>query len=68
LRVLLTRPGRIFTRAQIMDCVNIDASEVNERTIDSHIKNVRRKIEKVDPEFKCIATVYGVGYRFDMLE
>ncbi len=68
LRMLLTRPGRVFTRAQIMDCVNIDGSEVNDRTIDSHIKNIRRKIEKVDPGFKCIATVYGVGYRFDVLE
>ncbi len=68
LRVLLNRPGRVFTRAQIMDYINIDDSDVNDRTIDSHIKNIRRKIEKVDPGFKCIATVYGVGYRFDVLE
>jgi two-component system response regulator BaeR len=38
---------------------------VNDRAIDSHIKNIRRKIAAVDPSSACVASVYGVGYRFD---
>jgi two-component system response regulator BaeR len=66
LRLLLTRPGRVFSRAQLLDCLHADLRDVGDRAIDSHIKNLRRKIEVVDPGCNCIASVYGMGYRFDI--
>lgn len=68
LRLLLGRPGRVFARAQLLDSVHADLRDVSDRAIDSHVKNLRRKIEAVDPGCNCIASVYGVGYRFDAPE
>jgi len=65
LRLLLNRPGRVFSRAQLLDTLHSDLRDVSDRAIDSHIKNLRRKIQVVDPECQCIESVYGVGYRFD---
>jgi two-component system alkaline phosphatase synthesis response regulator PhoP len=65
--VLLTmarHPGRIYTRAQLLDSVHGVSFESYERSVDAHIKNIRRKIE-VDPRHPTLVlTVYGVGYRF----
>ena len=64
LAALAASPGRIFTRAQLLDVIHGVAFESYERAIDAHIKNIRRKIE-IDPrEPAYILTVYGVGYRF----
>ena len=68
LRLLLTRPGRVFSRAQLLDSVHADFRDVSDRAIDSHIKNLRRKIQMVEAESDCIASVYGIGYRFDAPE
>lgn len=65
LRLLLSRPGRVFARSQLLDGVHADLRDVSDRAIDSHVKNLRRKIDAVDPGSRCIASVYGVGYRFD---
>ena len=65
LRLLLGRPGRVFGRAQLLDSVHADLRDVSDRAIDSHVKNLRRKIAAADPGCDCIASVYGVGYRFD---
>jgi two-component system response regulator BaeR len=65
LRLLLTRPGRVFSRAQLLDSVHQDMRDVSDRAIDSHVKNLRRKIQAVKPSFENIVSVYGVGYRFD---
>jgi two-component system response regulator BaeR len=65
LRQLLGRPGRVFSRAQLLDSLHEDLRDVSDRAIDSHIKNLRRKIQAVDPDSLCIESVYGVGYRFD---
>ena len=65
LRLLLSRPGRVFARAQLLDSAHADLRDVSDRAIDSHIKNLRRKIDAADPGSNCIASVYGVGYRFD---
>jgi two-component system response regulator BaeR len=65
LRLLLTRPGRVFSRSQLLDSVHQEMRDVSDRAIDSHIKNVRRKIQAVEPAFEGIVSVYGVGYRFD---
>jgi two-component system OmpR family response regulator len=63
LRVLAENPGRVYSRMQLIDKVQDDAYEGYERTIDSHIKNLRKKIEP-DPEHpRYILTVYGVGYK-----
>jgi two-component system response regulator BaeR len=65
LRLLLTRPGRAFSRAQLLDSVHPDMRDVSDRAIDSHVKNLRRKIQAVEPTFENIVSVYGFGYRFD---
>lgn len=62
--VLARQPGRIFTRAQLLDAVRGVAFESYERAIDAHIKNLRRKIEPDPREPRYILTVYGVGYKF----
>lgn len=64
LAALARQPGRIFTRAQLLDAVHGIAFESYERAIDAHIKNLRRKIEPDPHEPKYIVTVYGVGYKF----
>jgi two-component system response regulator BaeR len=65
LRLVLTRPGRVFSRAQLLDSIHQDMRDVSDRAIDSHVKNLRRKIQAVNPNFENIVSVYGVGYRFD---
>ena len=64
LTTLTRQPGRIFTRAQLLDALHGVAIESYERAIDAHIKNIRRKIEPNPREPKYILTVYGVGYKF----
>ena len=61
---LARHPGRVFTRAQLLDVVHGVAFKSYERAIDAHIKNIRHKIEPVPGEPRLILTVYGVGYRF----
>ncbi len=68
LRLLLTRPGRVFSRGQLLDSVHSELRDVSDRAIDSHVKNLRRKIQAVEPAFENIVSVYGVGYRFDAPE
>ena len=65
LRLMLNHPGRVFSRAQLLDSVHDDLRDVSDRAIDSHVKNLRRKIQSVDPDCDCISSVYGVGYRLD---
>jgi len=64
LATLARQPGRIFTRAQLLDAIHGVAFESYERAIDAHIKNIRRKIEVKASEPEYILTVYGVGYKF----
>jgi two-component system, OmpR family, alkaline phosphatase synthesis response regulator PhoP len=64
LAVLAGQPGRIFTRAQLLDAVHGVAIESYERAIDAHIKNIRRKLEPNPREPRYIFMVYGVGYKF----
>ena len=65
LRLLLSRPGRVFSRSQLLDAVHDDLRDVSDRAIDSHIKNLRRKLEQAGTGDAGISSVYGVGYRFD---
>ena len=64
LEALAQRPGVVKSRNQLMDVAYQDDIYVDDRTIDSHIKRMRRKFRVVDSEFKGIETLYGIGYRF----
>lgn len=63
-RLLVENPGRIFSRDQLMDRIYRDQRVVNDRTIDSHIKKLRRKLESAWPHGDLIHAVYGAGYTF----
>jgi two-component system response regulator BaeR len=60
---LYKEPGRIFSRQQLMDCMYDDNRIVSDRTIDSHIKKLRKKLNELSPDKEVIQSVYGVGYR-----
>jgi len=64
LEALASRPGVVKTRDALMDAAYSDEIVIDERTIDSHIKRLRRKLKAVDETFDKIETLYGVGYRF----
>ncbi len=64
LQALAQRPGFVKSRDNLMDAAYDDQVYVDDRTIDSHIKRLRRKFKVVDKEFNAIETLYGVGYRF----
>jgi two-component system response regulator ChvI len=65
LEALAQRPGVVKNRNQLLDIAYQDDVYVDDRTIDSHIKRIRRKFRAADPEFDAIETLYGVGYRFE---
>ncbi|GFE58830.1 response regulator [Geobacter sp. AOG1] len=68
LSFLAANPGRIYGRDQLMDHIYPDQRIVSDRTIDSHIKNLRKKIAGISPETELIHSVYGVGYKYDELQ
>ena len=61
---LAQRPGVVKSRNALMDAAYDDEVYVDDRTIDSHVKRMRKKFRQVDPEFDAIETLYGVGYRY----
>ena len=65
LRHLLKQPGRVFSRGQLLESAHADLRDVSDRAIDTHVKNLRRKLQAIEAKDDCIASVYGVGYRFD---
>ena len=65
LKVLAAHPGRIYTRDQLIDAMYRDERVVSDRTVDSHIKKIRRKIGAVQPDREVIHSLYGVGYKFE---
>jgi two-component system alkaline phosphatase synthesis response regulator PhoP len=64
LATLARRPGRVFTRVQLLDAIGGARVEAFERAVDSHVKNVRRKLERDPGGRRYVQTVYGIGYRF----
>lgn len=64
LATLARRPGRVFTRAQLLEAVHGVVVESYERTVDAHVKNIRRKLEPDPQRPRYLLTVHGVGYRF----
>lgn len=65
LAFLFNQKGRIFSRDQLMNHIYSDHRVVTDRTIDSHIKNLRRKLAEAQPDSDCIKSVYGMGYKFE---
>jgi len=65
LHFLYQNPGRIYSRSQLMDRIYSDQRIVSDRTIDSHIKKLRKKIAAVAPDEELIHSIYGVGYKFE---
>jgi two-component system response regulator BaeR len=65
-RLLLSRPGRVYSRDQLLASVHDSQRDISDRAIDTHIKNLRKKVQVIDPGSDCISSVYGVGYRFDI--
>jgi two-component system alkaline phosphatase synthesis response regulator PhoP len=63
LATLAAQPGRLFTRAQLLDAIRGDEAEAFDRAIDAHVKNIRRKIEPDPRNPRYVLTVYGVGYK-----
>ena len=65
LSVLYKYPGRVFSRDQLMDRVYPDDRAVSDRTVDSHVKNLRKKVSELLPGEEVIRTIYGVGYKLE---
>ena len=63
---LAKRPGVIKERSQLMDIAYKENTEIEDRTIDSHVKRIRKKFKKIDPNFSAIETRYGSGYRWNI--
>ena len=62
---MAAQPGRVFTRPQLLDAIHGRSGEVDERSVDAHVKNLRRKLEPDPHRPRYLLTVHGVGYRFD---
>jgi two-component system response regulator ChvI len=63
-KALATRPGMVKSRDQLIDAAYGENIYVDDRTIDSHIKRVRKKFRSMDDDFNAIETLYGIGYRY----
>ncbi|TCS37670.1 response regulator [Reinekea marinisedimentorum] len=68
LMLLRKHPRQIFSRDQIIDGIYDDRRVVSDRTVDSHIKKLRKKLQEINPEHNYIQSVYGAGYRYDAEE
>lgn len=69
LAALAARPGQVFSRARLLELAgqdSLDNMDVSDRAIDSHVKNLRRKLDAAAPGFEPIRSIYGLGYRFDL--
>ena len=66
LKTLAAAPGRIYSRDQLMDKLYEDRRVVLDRTVDTHVKNVRRKLARIAPEEDIIRSIYGVGYKLEL--
>ena len=65
LAALARRPGQVLSRAQLLDAARADNLDATDRAIDSHVKNLRRKIDGAAPGLEPIRSIYGLGYRYD---
>ncbi len=68
LAVMAAHPGKVYSRGQLLDHLSEGYKDVFDRSIDSHVKNLRRKLATVAPGIEFVQSVYGVGYRFERAE
>ncbi|SHL03398.1 two-component system, OmpR family, response regulator BaeR [Desulfatibacillum alkenivorans DSM 16219] len=68
LKVMMSRPNRVFSRNELLDLAIGSQFEGYDRTIDSHIRNLRKKIKDALPDLECIHSIYGAGYKFNLIE
>lgn len=68
LKVMSDKPGQIFNRTQLMTRIYPDGRIVSDRTIDSHVKKLRQKLNAIDADNAFVHSVYGIGYKFEMLK
>ncbi|TQF70413.1 response regulator [Pseudoalteromonas luteoviolacea] len=66
LQTMFKHPGRVYNRARLMESIYDDDRVVSDRTIDSHIKKIRKKLHDIAPECEFIHSIYGVGYKFEV--
>lgn len=66
LKTMLAQPGRVFSRSHLMDNLYTDQRVVSDRTVDTHIKNLRKKLEAQLPDQEIIFSIYGVGYKLEL--
>ena len=67
LKILNKKPGRIYSRSQLIDLIYQDNRIVSERTIDSHIKKLRKKLNAISSENELVQSVYSVGYKLTLI-
>ncbi len=65
LKTFLAQPGRVFSRGHLIDNLYTDQRVVSDRTVDTHVKNLRKKLEQRLPDQEVIYSIYGVGYKFE---
>lgn len=68
LQTLVAHPGRVYSRDQLLDLMHDDLRDVTDRVVDSHIRNLRRKLDDLVPGGPYVHSVYGAGYRFELPE
>ena len=66
LQLLASSPGRVYSRAQMIDQIYSDYRIVNERTVDSHIKKLRKQLKEASGDIDLIRSIYGVGYKLEL--
>jgi len=66
LSMFINYPGRVYNRDQILNIIFEDGRIVLDRTVDTHIKNLRKKLHAIKPDSEHIRSVYGIGYSFEM--
>ncbi|MBW9262677.1 MAG: response regulator [Candidatus Thiodiazotropha sp. (ex. Lucinisca nassula)] len=67
LKTFTDQPGRVFSRTQLMDHLYTDQRVVSDRTVDTHVKNLRKKLNAVSPEEEIIRSIYGIGYKLELV-
>jgi two-component system response regulator BaeR len=66
LSALASAPGRVFSRDKLLERLYADHRVVTDRTVDAHVKNLRRKLEEVRPGTELVRSIYGVGYSLEL--
>jgi len=66
LRALASSPGRVFPRERLLEKLYDDHRVVTDRTVDAHVKNLRRKLEEIRPGEELVRSIYGVGYKLEL--